>query len=296
MQHTTISLGEMRIGNHEPFILMAGPCLLESREIALSIAQELHRITEKLGIGFIFKASFDKANRTGIHSPRGLGLEQSLDVFIEIKKRFGCPVMTDVHAPEQCARVADVVDVLQIPALLCRQTDLVVAAASTGCVLNIKKGQFLSPPEMHQVARKATEAGNNRVLLCERGSSFGYNLLVNDMRGLAIMAESGHPVIFDATHSVQRPGGLGDRSGGESCYVEALARAAVGIGIAGIFMETHHEPKNALCDGPNMVPLNFVEGLLETLQCIDRVTKKRAYQGFSLPSFYPKLMENKKCS
>ncbi len=268
-----VQIGNVKVGNDLPLTLIAGPCQLENRELALSTAGELKRMTDELGIGLIYKTSFDKANRTSAASERGLGLEASLPIFAEVKAEIGCPVLTDVHTAEQCAGVADVVDVLQIPAFLCRQTDLLLAAAATGKAVNIKKGQFLAPWDMKNVAAKVTGAGNDNVLLTERGTSFGYNTLVSDMRGLPTLAETGHPVIFDATHSVQQPGGQGETSGGERKYVPVLARAAVAVGVAGVFMETHPDPDNAPSDGPNMVPISEMPALLGQLMDFDRVAK-----------------------
>jgi 2-dehydro-3-deoxyphosphooctonate aldolase (KDO 8-P synthase) len=268
-----VAVGKVTFGNDLPLALIAGPCQLESRDHAIETSHALKEIAEKAGIGLVYKTSFDKANRSSIATPRGLGLDASLPIFAEIRERWGLPVLTDVHGPEQCALLAGVVDILQIPAFLCRQTDLLVAAAKTGCVVNVKKGQFLAPPDMKNVARKVTESGNPNVLLTERGVSFGYNTLVNDFRGLPVMAETGHPVIFDATHSVQQPGGLGDRSGGDRRFVPVLARAAVAVGVAGVFMETHENPDCAPSDGPNMVPLKDLPDLIETLMAFDRVAK-----------------------
>jgi 2-dehydro-3-deoxyphosphooctonate aldolase (KDO 8-P synthase) len=271
-----VTIGSVIFANHLPLALIAGPCQLESRDHAIETSHALKEIAEKAGIGLVYKTSFDKANRSSAGTPRGLGLMASLPIFAEIRERWGLAVLTDVHEREQCVPLAEVVDVLQIPAFLCRQTDLLVAAAETGCAVNIKKGQFLAPKDMANVARKVTGAGNNRVLLTERGVSFGYNTLVNDMRALPIMAETGHPVIFDATHSVQQPGGLGDRSGGERRFVPVLARAAVAVGVAGVFMETHADPDNAPSDGPNMVPLRDLPELIATLMDFDRIAKRRS--------------------
>ncbi len=268
-----ISVGPVTFGNDLPFVLIAGPCQMESREHALSVAKTLVEITKKLGIGFIYKSSFDKANRTSLSGKRGIGLANALPVFREIKETFGCPVLTDVHTEAQCAEVAGTVDVLQIPAFLCRQTDLLIAAAKTGCVVNIKKGQFLAPWDMKNVAEKVKESGNDRIVLTERGASFGYNTLVTDFRAFPIMAQTGYPVVFDATHSVQQPGGQGGSSGGQREFVPVLARAAVAVGVAGLFMETHPDPDNAPSDGPCMVPLHHMEGLLTQLQALDRVIK-----------------------
>ncbi|MDB5669052.1 MAG: 3-deoxy-8-phosphooctulonate synthase [Alphaproteobacteria bacterium] len=269
----TVTVGSLEIANDRPFVLIAGPCAMESREHALEMAEALTSLCSEIGLGLIFKSSFDKGNRTSIDAPRGIGLDKALSVFSEIRERFGCPVLTDVHEAGQCAIVAEAVDVLQIPAFLCRQTDLLVAAARTGRAINVKKGQFLAPWDMKNVAAKLVEAGNDRIILCERGASFGYNTLVSDMRSLPIMAETGFPVMFDATHSVQQPGGQGDRSGGQREFVPPLARAAVAIGIAALFIETHEDPDRAPSDGPNMVPLADMPALLRRLQAFDRLAK-----------------------
>ena len=271
-----VSAGAVTFGNDLPLALIAGPCQMESRDHAIETSHALKEMAEKAGIGLVYKTSFDKANRSSGSTPRGMGLEAALPIFAEIKERWGLPVLTDVHEREQCALLASVVDILQIPAFLSRQTDLLIAAAKTGCVINVTKGQFLAPKDMANVARKVTDAGNPNVLLTERGVSFGYNTLVNDMRALPIMAETGHPVIFDATHSVQQPGGLGDRSGGDRRFVPILARAAVAVGVAGVFMETHEDPDRAPSDGPNMVPLRDMPGLLAMLVEFDRVAKRVA--------------------
>jgi 2-dehydro-3-deoxyphosphooctonate aldolase (KDO 8-P synthase) len=268
-----VAVGAVRFGNALPLALIAGPCALESREHALEMAAALKEIVGRLGVGLVYKTSFDKANRTSAASARGLGLEAALPVFAEIRVRLGVPVLTDVHEPDQCARVAEVVDVLQIPAFLCRQTDLLVAAAKTGRAVNVKKGQFLAPWDMKNVVAKITGAGNRNVLLTERGASFGYNTLVSDMRALPILGETGAPVIFDATHSVQQPGGQGSTSGGDRRFVPVLARAATAVGIAGVFIETHQDPDNAPSDGPNMVPLDRMEPLLRSLIAFDKVAK-----------------------
>jgi 2-dehydro-3-deoxyphosphooctonate aldolase (KDO 8-P synthase) len=268
-----VHIGNLTLGNDRPMALIAGPCALESRAHAMEMSQALVEITGKLGLGLIYKTSFDKANRTSIDSARGLGLKESLPILAEIRERWGCAVLTDVHAPEQCAPVAEAVDVLQIPAFLCRQTDLLVAAAKTGRAVNVKKGQFLAPWDMKNVAKKLSAAGNDNILLCERGVSFGYNTLVNDMRALPIMAETGYPVVFDATHSVQQPGGQGTATGGERRFVPALARAACAIGVAAVFMETHQDPDHAPSDGPNMVRLQDMPALLQSLIAIDRLAK-----------------------
>ena len=271
-----VSIGNRAVGNDLPLALIAGPCAIESRAHALATATELAAITEARGMVLIYKSSFDKANRTSGASFRGIGMAEGLAVMAAVRETVGCPVLTDVHEPAQCAAVAEVVDVLQIPAFLCRQTDLIVAAAATGRVLNIKKGQFLAPWDMAQVAAKAAAAGNHDILLCERGVSFGYNTLVSDMRALPVLAATGYPVVFDATHSVQQPGGRGDRSGGQREFVPVLARAAVAVGVAAVFMETHEDPDRAPSDGPNMVPLSEMPALLDRLLAIDRVVKARS--------------------
>jgi 2-dehydro-3-deoxyphosphooctonate aldolase (KDO 8-P synthase) len=271
----TVAIGNIAVGNDKPVALIAGPCVLESRAHALEMSHALVELTGRLGIGLIYKTSFDKANRTSLEGARGLGLEASLPILAEVREKYGCPVLTDVHEPGQCAPVAEAVDVLQIPAFLCRQTDLLVAAAKTGRAINIKKGQFLAPWDMKNVARKVAEAGNWNILLCERGVSFGYNTLVNDMRALPILAETGFPVVFDATHSVQQPGGKGSSTGGQREFVPVLARAAVAVGVAAVFMETHQDPDRAPSDGPNMVRLKELPALLETLLEFDRLAKAR---------------------
>ena len=268
-----VSVGDIVIGNDLPLTLIAGPCVLESRAHALECAGALAEIAARLGIGLIYKSSFDKANRTSISSERGLGLADGLPILAEVRETTGLPVLTDVHLPEQCAPTAEAVDVLQIPAFLSRQTDLVVAAAETGCALNIKKGQFLAPWDMKNVVAKAEEAGNTDVMVCERGVSFGYNTLVSDMRALPELAATGCPVVFDATHSVQQPGGQGTVSGGQREFVPVLARAAVAVGVAAVFMETHPDPDNAPSDGPNMIPMGEIEGLIGTLMAFDAVAK-----------------------
>lgn len=261
-------------GNDLPLALIAGPCQMESRDHAMEMAVACKELTEKLGIGFIFKASFDKANRTSLGGVRGLGLDKALNVFSEIKENLGVPVLTDVHDAQQCKPVAEVVDVLQIPAFLCRQTDLLIAAAESGAVINVKKGQFLAPWDMKNVVAKVTDSGNDKVLITERGTSFGYNTLVTDMRGLPQMAhDTSMPVIFDATHSVQQPGGQGGSSGGDRRFAPVLARAAVSVGVAGVFIETHDDPDNAPSDGPNMIPIKDLPDVLETLMAIDKVAK-----------------------
>lgn len=275
-----VEAGSVRFGNALPLSIIAGPCAMESRAHALEMAAALTEITTRLGIGLVYKSSFDKANRTSASSARGIGLAEALPILQEVKERFGVPVTTDVHEIEQCAPAARVVDILQIPAFLCRQTDLVVAAAQTGRIVNVKKGQFLAPWDMVNVSSKVTGAGNPNVMVTERGASFGYNTLVSDMRALPIMAETtGAPVIFDATHSVQQPGGKGTTSGGQREFVPVLARAAVAVGVAGLFIETHPDPDRAPSDGPNMVPLAELEPLLAELVEIDRIAKRRVAAG-----------------
>ena len=272
--NAVVEVGSARFGNALPLTLIAGPCALESRAHALEMATALREIAERLGLGLVYKTSFDKANRTSGASARGIGLDKALPIFAEIRDIVGLPVLTDVHEPQQCADVAEAVDVLQIPAFLCRQTDLLVAAANTGRVINVKKGQFLAPWDMANVVAKITGAGNRNVLVTERGVSFGYNTLVSDMRALPILARTiGAPVVFDASHSVQQPGGQGTASGGEREFVPVLARAAVAVGVAGVFIETHQDPDKAPSDGPNMVPLKAMEGLLRRLIDFDRLAK-----------------------
>jgi 2-dehydro-3-deoxyphosphooctonate aldolase (KDO 8-P synthase) len=273
MNHAVVNIGGVRFGNRLPLALVAGPCQMESRDHTFMMAESLKAICGRLDIGFVFKASFDKANRTSLRGPRGLGLEKSLGVFSDLRQTLHVPVLTDVHESGQCAEVASVVDVLQIPAFLCRQTDLLVAAAKTGRAVNVKKGQFLAPWDMKHVVDKLASSGNPNILLTERGACFGYNTLVADMRSLPIMAETGAPVIFDATHAVQQPGGQGGTSGGDRRMVPVLARAAVAVGVAGIFIETHESPDRAPSDGPNMVQLGELERLLETLLSLDRIAK-----------------------
>ena len=270
-----VRVGDLTLGNDLPLVLIAGPCVMEGREHALEMASRLAEMAEKLSLGLIYKTSFDKANRTSHESHRGLGLEEALPVFAEIHDTVGCPVLTDVHLPEQCETVAQAVDALQIPAFLCRQTDLLAAAARTGRPINVKKGQFLAPWDMTNAIRKIENAGNPDILVCERGTSFGYNTLVSDMRALPILAATGCPVVFDATHSVQQPGGQGKSSGGQREFVPVLARAAVSLGVAAVFLETHQDPDNAPSDGPNMVHLKDFGALIETLMAFDRLTKER---------------------
>ena len=271
-----VTVGSVKFGNALPLAVIAGPCALESRAHAFEMATALKEIATRLGIGLIYKSSFDKANRTSATKGRGIGLEQALPIFADIREKLGLPILTDVHEREQCSVVAEVVDILQIPAFLSRQTDLIVAAAETGKVVNVKKGQFLAPWDMKNVVAKVTGAGNPNVLVTERGASFGYNTLVSDMRALPILARTGAPVIFDATHSVQQPGGQGASSGGEREFVPVLARAAVAVGVAGVFIETHQDPDSAPSDGPNMVPLKEFEGLLRMLMGFDRLAKNSA--------------------
>jgi len=271
-----VSVGGVRFGNTLPLALIAGPCALESRAHALEMATALKEISQKLGTGLVYKTSFDKANRTSAKAGRGLGLEPALPIFAEIREKLGIPVVTDVHEPAQCAYAAKAVDILQIPAFLCRQTDLLVAAAKTGRPINVKKGQFLAPWDMANVVAKITSAGNRDVLVTERGVSFGYNTLVSDLRALPILKRTGAPVVFDATHSVQQPGGQGTASGGEREFVPVLARAAVAVGVAAVFIETHEDPDRAPSDGPNMIPLKDLPGLVRTLLELDRLTKAPA--------------------
>jgi 2-dehydro-3-deoxyphosphooctonate aldolase (KDO 8-P synthase) len=269
----TVTIGAAKFGNKLPLAVIAGPCALESRAHAFEMASALKELTAKLGLGFVYKTSFDKANRTSASGARGMGLDKSLAIFAELREALGVPVLTDVHEPDQCAPVAEVTDVLQIPAFLCRQTDLLIAAAKTGRVVNVKKGQFLAPWDMTNVVAKITGAGNANVLVTERGVSFGYNTLVSDMRALPVLEKIGAPVIFDATHSVQQPGGQGTSSGGERHYVPVLARAAVAVGVAGVFIETHQDPDKAPSDGPNMIPLKDLPALLERLMQFDALAK-----------------------
>ena len=272
-----INIGNVTVGNDLELVLIAGPCALESREHAIEMCHALVEMTSEMKIGFIYKTSFDKGNRTSISSSRGIGMDLGLPILADLRSKFGCPVLTDVHTAEQCQPVSEVADVLQIPAFLCRQTDLLIAAAYTKKSINIKKGQFLAPWDMANVADKVAQSGNENILLCERGASFGYNTLVSDMRSLSILADNGYPVVFDATHSVQQPGGRGDRSGGERRFVPLLARAAAAVGVAAIFMETHEDPDRAPSDGPNMVPLKEMKKLLSSLIRIDQVTKDCLY-------------------
>jgi 2-dehydro-3-deoxyphosphooctonate aldolase (KDO 8-P synthase) len=274
--NSVVAVGKVRFGNKLPLALIAGPCALESRAHAFDMAAALKDITARLGLGFVYKTSFDKANRTSAKSARGLGLDKALAIFAELREKLGVPVLTDVHEPDQCKPVGEVADILQIPAFLCRQTDLLIAAAKTGRAVNVKKGQFLAPWDMANVVEKVTGAGNGNVLVTERGVSFGYNTLVSDMRALPVLAKIGAPVIFDATHSVQQPGGQGTSSGGERDYVPVLARAAVAVGVAGLFIETHRDPAKAPSDGPNMIPLKEMEPLLARLIAFDALAKAEA--------------------
>ncbi len=275
-EHRTVEIGGVKVANDRKLAVFAGPCAMESRQHALDMAGSIKEIVDEFGIGFVYKSSFDKANRTSAGSERGVGLDQALEVFAGVKKEIGVPVLTDVHEKEQCAVVAEVVDLLQIPAFLCRQTDLLVAAGGTGKPINVKKGQFLAPWDMKNVVAKIESTGNKNAMVCERGASFGYNTLVTDFRGLPIMArDTGCPVVFDATHSVQQPGGQGGASGGQREFAPILARAAVSIGVAAVFMETHQDPDNAPSDGPNMIPLAQLHGVLENLAAFDDLAKSR---------------------
>ncbi len=269
-----VQIGKVRFGNDRPLALIAGPCALESRAHAMEMCGALTELTNKLGIGLVYKTSFDKANRTSLKGARGMGMKKGLPILAELREKFGCPVLTDVHEPDQCKPTAEAVDVLQIPAFLCRQTDLLIAAGETGRAINVKKGQFLAPWDMQNVVAKIAATGNHRILVCERGASFGYNTLVSDMRSLPVLAETGYPVVFDATHSVQQPGGQGTATGGERRFVSVLARAAVAVGVAGVFMETHRDPDKAPSDGPNMVPFKAMPALLQRLMAFDKLAKQ----------------------
>jgi 2-dehydro-3-deoxyphosphooctonate aldolase (KDO 8-P synthase) len=273
MEQKIVKCGKLSISNSKSFTLIAGPCQLENEKHAIDVAEQLKEMTQKIGIGLIYKTSFDKANRTSLKGKRGTGLEKSLPVFDKIRNELEIPVLTDIHAIDQCEIVSKHVDVLQIPAFLCRQTDLLVAAAKTGKIINVKKGQFLAPWDMVNVIKKIEDSGNKNIMVTERGASFGYNTLVSDMRSLPIMAKNGYPVVFDATHSVQQPGGMGAKSGGQREFVEHLARAAVAVGVAAIFIETHPDPDNAPSDGPTMVPLSKMPNLLKQLVQIDKLVK-----------------------
>ena len=275
MKNHIVKCNNFEISNNKPFTLIAGPCQLESEKHAIMVSSELKKITNVLGINLIYKTSFDKANRTSLKGKRGLGLEKSLPIFDKIRTEIGVPVLTDIHTAEQCSKVANHVDVLQIPAFLCRQTDLLVAAAKTGKIINVKKGQFLAPWDMANVIKKLEDSGNKKILITERGASFGYNTLVSDMRSIPIMSKFGFPIVFDATHSVQQPGGMGERSGGQREFVPHLSRAAIAVGVGAIFIETHDDPDNAPSDGPNMVPLNEIKDLLKKLVEIDKLIKNK---------------------
>jgi len=278
MEQRTIKIGNFQIGNKLPLSLISGPCQIESRQHAVDLAGKMVELTAKLGINYVFKASFDKANRTSINGARGVGIDEGMKTFAEIKKLYGCPIVTDVHEVEQCAKVAEYVDMLQIPAFLCRQTDLVVAAAKTGKVVNIKKGQFLAPWDVKNMVKKAEDSGNFNVCLTERGTSFGYNTLITDMRAFPQMArDTGCPIIFDATHSVQQPGGLGGCSGGQREFAPVLARAAVAVGVAAVFIETHENPDKALSDGPNTIAFKDMEKVISDLMAFDEVNKSRIH-------------------
>ena len=274
MKNNTIKCKNLLISNKKPLTLIAGPCQLESEQHAIEMVRKIKKITSKLKINFIYKTSFDKANRTSLKSKRGIGLEKSLKIFQKIKKKFNVPILTDVHTVEQCKIISNFVDIIQIPAFLCRQTDLLIAAAKTNKIINIKKGQFLAPWDMINVTKKISDNGNKNILVTERGASFGYNTLVSDMRSLVIMSKNGYPVVFDATHSVQEPGGKGDKSGGQREYIEHLSRAAAAVGVAALFIETHQDPDNAPSDGPNMLPINKLEVLLKKIIQIDKIVKK----------------------
>ena len=279
MKNLTINCNDIQISNDKQICLIAGPCQLETEQHALDMAGKIGEIAKKHNLGFVYKTSFDKANRTSLKGKRGAGLENSLPVFDKIKQELGVPILTDVHSAEQCSAVANHVDIIQIPAFLCRQTDLLVAAAKTNKIINVKKGQFLAPWDMINVTKKISDSGNNNILITERGASFGYNTLVSDMRSLPIMSKLGYPVVFDATHSVQQPGGLGNKSGGEREFVSHLSKAAVAIGVAAVFIETHQDPDNAPSDGPNMIPLNELDTLLDKLVQIDKLIKIKKNYG-----------------
>ena len=273
MKNLTINCKGIEISNDKTICLIAGPCQIETEQHALDMAGKINEVAKKYNIGFVYKTSFDKANRTSLQGKRGAGLDRSLPIFDKIKKELNIPILTDVHNVEQCTAVASHVDIIQIPAFLCRQTDLLVAAAKTNKIINVKKGQFLAPWDMKNVIKKISDSGNNNILITERGASFGYNTLVSDMRSIPIMAKSGYPIVFDATHSVQQPGGLGDKSGGEREFVSHLSRAAVAVGVAGVFIETHQDPDNAPSDGPNMIPFNELNTLVNKLVQIDKLIK-----------------------
>ena len=269
----TVEIGKLSVSNAARFTLISGPCQLESLDHARMLAGRLAEMTDRLGVGYVFKASFDKANRSSLKGKRGVGIDEGLTILSKVGAEFGCPILTDIHGPDQCAPAAEAVDILQIPAFLCRQTDLLLAAGETGAAINVKKGQFLAPWDVQNIVDKVESTGNKRILLTERGASFGYNMLVSDMRSLPIMARTGYPVVFDATHSVQLPGGQGTSSGGQAEFVPPLARAAVAVGVGAVFIETHEEPDRSPSDGPNMVALDDMPGLLETLVALDKVVK-----------------------
>ena len=273
MQHRTVKIGNINLGADHPIAFITGPCQLENRDHAMMMAEKISNLCAKNGAGYIFKASYDKANRSSISSARGIGMEEGLRILQDISREFNCPVITDVHEASQCQAASEAVDILQIPAFLCRQTDLLLAAGKTGKPINVKKGQFLAPWDMWNVAEKIASTGNHDILLCERGTSFGYNTLVNDFRGLQTMAETGYPVIFDATHSVQQPSGRGNTSGGERQFVAGLARAACAMGVSGVFIETHEDPDNAPCDGPNMIAIDQMGALMDELLAFDALRK-----------------------
>ncbi|MCP4315066.1 MAG: 3-deoxy-8-phosphooctulonate synthase [Hyphomicrobiales bacterium] len=273
-QSRSVQVGPVTFSNDSPFVLIAGPCQIESRDHAMEMAAELVSITDDLGIPYVYKSSYDKANRSSVSGKRGIGMEAGLQILADVREKFGCPVITDIHESGQAGVAADAVDILQIPAYLCRQTDLLVAAGETGKAINVKKGQFLAPWEMGNVAEKIATTGNGNILLCERGTTFGYNTLVNDFRGLPTMAETGYPVVFDATHSVQQPGAMGSSTGGQREFAPVLARAALAVGCAAVFMETHENPDVAPCDGPNMIPLGEMKALLVRLQAFDTLAKQ----------------------
>jgi len=279
MKNLTINCNDIQISNDKQICLIAGPCQLETEQHALDMAGKIGEIAKKHNLGFVYKTSFDKANRTSLKGKRGAGLENSLPIFDKIKQELGVPILTDVHSAEQCSAVANHVDIIQIPAFLCRQTDLLVAAAKTNKIINVKKGQFLAPWDMINVTKKISDSGNNNILITERGASFGYNTLVSDMRSLPIMSKLGYPIVFDATHSVQQPGGLGNKSGGEREFVSHLSKAAVAVGVAAVFIETHQDPDNAPSDGPNMIPLNELDTLLDKLVQIDKLIKIKKNYG-----------------
>ncbi|MDX3909245.1 MAG: 3-deoxy-8-phosphooctulonate synthase [Sphingobium sp.] len=273
----SFAVQDVQFGNDKPFVFISGPCQIESRNHALMVASTLKKQCDVLGISLIFKSSYDKANRTSLTAARGIGIDEGLRILADVRDALGCPVLTDVHDAQQCAAAGEVVDIIQIPAFLCRQTDLLLAAGSTGAAINVKKGQFLAPWDMANVAAKIASTGNDKILLCDRGTSFGYNTLVSDFRGLPIMAETGYPIVFDATHSVQEPGGRGGSSGGKRAFAPALARAAVAVGVAAVFAEAHEDPDNAPSDGPNMLPLDWIPNLLGDLQAIDAIAKARRH-------------------